>query len=170
MTISLIVALDERGGIGYRGGLPWHLPDDLKRFKRLTMGNHLIMGRKTWESIARPLPGRSMSVISRRQLSLPPGVLLAHSLQQALSQASQSGGREIFVSGGAQVYAQALPLAQRMYLTRLHAIYPADVYFPAFDPADWLETGQEDHPADERHACAFTFIDLVRRLPVPTGL
>jgi dihydrofolate reductase len=156
MIVSLIVAADEAGGIGIDNGLPWRLPDDLKRFKALTMGHHLILGRKTWESIGRPLPGREMIVLSRQPGYQPEGCRMAGSLEQALEMARSMGESEVFVIGGAKVFAQALPLADRLYLTRVHARLPADTYFPAMDLNAWRLYHHETHPADERHPYAFT--------------
>lgn len=157
MIISLIVAMDEAGGIGLQGGLPWRLPDDLKRFKQLTMGHPLIVGRKTWESIGRPLPGRKMIVVTRNPGYLPEGSLRAASLEEALSIARQGGEEEAFIAGGGQLYTHSLPLAERIYLTRVHTTLPADTFFPDFEPALWQVTSQEAHPADEKNPIPFTW-------------
>jgi dihydrofolate reductase len=164
MRLSLIVAMDERRGIGYRGHLPWRLPADLRRFKSLTMGHHLVMGRKTYESIGRPLPGRTMIVLTRSQDYSPSGCLVAHSLPEALEIACQNGDEEVFVIGGGEVFDQALPHADRIYLTRVHATREADVFFPEFDPADWHLISSEDIPADEVNKFPFTFQLLEKRL------
>lgn len=163
MRISLIVAMDERRGIGYRGQLPWHLPADLRRFKSLTMGHSLVMGRKTYESIGRSLPGRTMIVLTRDRDYNAPGCLLAHSLEEALEIARQSGDDEVFVIGGGEVFEQALPLADRIYLTRVHAVFEADTYFPEYNPGGWVVLETADQHADEDHQQSFTTIVLERK-------
>jgi dihydrofolate reductase len=167
MIVSLIVAMDEHNGIGLEGRLPWRLPADLKRFKVLTMGHHLIMGRKTYQSIGRPLPGRTMIILTRQSSYDPPGCdpdrcLVAHNLEQALEMAAQRGESEAFVIGGADVFREALQNANRIYLTRVHTISQADVYFPEWDPQSWVETYSEQHPADEKNEFSYTFKILQR--------
>jgi dihydrofolate reductase len=165
MRVTLIAAVADNGVIGNRNDIPWRLSDDWRRFKRTTMGHHLIMGRRTWESIGRPLPGRITVVVSRETPELPEGVRLAASLEAALELARRSGDDEAFVAGGAQIYRQALPLADRLLITRVHATPEGDTLFPAWDPAEWSLAGEERHAADERHAAAFTFqtFERVRR-------
>jgi dihydrofolate reductase len=159
--VSLVVAADARGGIGQQGGLPWHLPDDLKRFKALTMGKPIIMGRRTQQSIGRPLPDRRNIVISRsRGLELD-GCEIAGSLDAALELAADAP--EACVIGGAEIYRLALPRADVLYLTRVEAVVEADTFFPQIDAGDWEEREREPHAADERHAYPYTFITLVRR-------
>ena len=166
MIISIIVAMDEQRGIGKGGRLPWHLSADLKRFKRLTMGHHLIMGRKTYESIGRPLPGRTMIVITRNQRYTAEGCLIAASLKAALAIAEQSGETEAFIAGGGQVFAQALPFADRIYLTLVHAVTEADVFFPELEPKGWIEAEYSYHLADERNQFPSTFKVLeIRNFP-----
>lgn len=162
MIVSLIVALDEANGIGWQGGLPWRLPADMRRFKLLTMGHHLICGRKTYQSIGRPLPGRTMVVVTRQQDFDAPGCLLARSLEEALALAKAAGEKEAFVIGGAALYAAAFPQAQRLYLTRIHSVLPADVRFPAFDQAEWMVIAQEVLPADPENPFNTTFTRLDR--------
>lgn len=164
MIISLIAALDERGAIGRDGGLPWHLTDDLKHFKRVTMGHHLIMGRKTFEGIGGKLPGRSLIVLSRVEDYIAPGAQVAHSLDEALGIARQAGEGEAFVIGGAQVFEQALPLAQRFYLTRVHAEVKADTYFPDFDEGLWEERDSQHYERVPKNDYSFT-IRVLERLP-----
>ena len=142
--LSIIVAADERGGIGRDGGLPWRLPEDLKRFKALTLGHPVIMGRKTYESIGRPLPGRRNIVVTRNAAYQTDGCEVAASLAAALA-ACQGGSDEIFVIGGAQIYAEALPLAQRLYLTEIRRAFEGDARFPDWDPTAWKETVREAH-------------------------
>ncbi len=162
MIISIIVAMDETRGIGVEGRLPWHLPADLKRFKSLTMGHHLIMGRKTFASIGRPLPGRTTIIVTRDQSFQPEGCLVAHSLETALEFARLDLENDVFVIGGAEIFVQAIELADRIYLTQVHSSLPADVYFPEFAAADWLETDSEYHHADEKNRYPFTFKILAR--------
>jgi dihydrofolate reductase len=162
MIVSLIVAVSENGVIGKQGGIPWHLPEDLKLFKQTTMGHTLIVGRKTYESIGRPLPGRNMIVLTRQQDYQAEGCQVVDGVEQALAMAELQGENEAFIAGGAQVYAQALPLAERIYWTQVHAEVEGDTTFPDFEREDWFEQEQRFFPADERHEHAFTFSLLVR--------
>lgn len=160
-AVSVIVATDDHGGIGLRGALPWHLPEDLKRFKALTMGKPIVMGRRTHDSIGRPLPGRLNIVISRQSGLRIEGCTVVESLDAALAAAGPVP--EVFVIGGADVYRLALPRTQCVYLTRVHTTVGADTFFPSLDAADWEEVAREDHPADERHAYATSCLTLRRR-------
>ena len=164
--LSLVVAADERGGIGRDGGLPWHLPEDLKRFKALTMGKPMVMGRRTWDSIGRPLPGRRSIVVSRQPGLAIAGADVAGSLGEALRLAGEVP--EVCVIGGAELYRAALPLADVIHLTRVHAEVAADTFLPALDASEWQVVAREDRAADERHAHPFSFIELRRanRRPV----
>lgn len=164
--VSVVVAADEHGGIGRQGGLPWHLPEDLKRFKALTMGKPIVMGRKTWDSIGRPLPGRRSLVVSRQPGLAIDGVEVFDSLEAALRAAADAP--ETCVIGGAEIYRQALPLADVVYLTRVHASVQADTFFPPLGAAEWAEVAREERPADARHAYACTFLTL-RRVNRPAG-
>ena len=155
--------MDEHNGIGKDNRLPWHLSADLKRFKALTMGHYVIMGRKTYESIGRPLPGRQMVIITRSPDYRAEGCLIAHSLEEALSIAEQAGESEAFVIGGGQIFAQALPLANRIYLTRVHTISEADVLFPEFDDRDWITLETADLPADEKNQFPSRYEVLLKR-------
>ena len=163
MIVSLIVAMDEERGIGVEGRLPWHLPADLKRFKSLTMGHHLIMGRKTYESIGSPLPGRTMIIVTRNPSYQPDGCMVARSLDTAIEFARMDLENEVFIIGGADLFEQAINLADRIYLSQVHATLPADVYFPKFSNDDWQEIKAELNPADEKNKYAFTFKIMVRR-------
>lgn len=155
MNISLIVAMDEERGIGKGNQMLWHLPADLRRFKSLTMGHHLIAGRKTYESIGRPLPGRTMIILTRNRnyqvTGYPDQVRLVRSLEQALALAQAAGEDEVFVIGGGEIFAQALPLAQRIYLTNVKARLDCDTFFPPIDPAEWRLLEESVHPADEKN-------------------
>jgi dihydrofolate reductase len=144
---SLIVAMDRQRVIGNEGRLPWHLSADLQRFKRRTMGHHIIMGRRTWESIGRLLPGRVSIVITRNPRFAAPGALLANSLSEALALASADN--EPFVIGGEQVFRAALPLARRIYLTQVLGEFPGDVWFPELSAQEWKQVHSEHHRAIE---------------------
>jgi dihydrofolate reductase len=165
MTTSIIVAMTPDRVIGRHGLLPWHLPADLQRFKRVTMGHHLIMGRKTFDSIGRLLPGRTTIVISRQPQLVIPGARVVPSVPAAL--ASAGADTEVFFVGGAQVYGEALPLADRIYLTVVHAPIDGDVRFPDIDPAQWRMVHEEDFPADQRNPHATTYRVLVRAQETP---
>lgn len=154
--ISIIVAMARNRVIGANGSIPWHLPEELKRFKRLTLGHHIIMGRKTWESIGRPLPGRTTVIVSRQRGYSATGAAVVHSLEEAV--AACGSDSEIFVIGGAELYAQALPRARRLYLTTVDAEIAGDTAMPAFDAGDWRESSSVSFGADERHRYPFTCV------------
>ncbi|RZK25541.1 MAG: dihydrofolate reductase [Hymenobacter sp.] len=164
--ISLIVAAAENGVIGRQGQLPWKLPADLQHFKALTLGHPIVMGRRTFESIGRPLPGRT-SVVVTTQLNwpAPAGVLLAHSLPEALTLAAQQpGGAEVCIIGGGEIYRQALPSVDVVHLTEVHTTVPdGDAFFPALSPTEWREETRARHAADTQHAIAYSFVTLRRR-------
>ena len=160
MRLSIIVAMDRSGVIGREGELPWHLPDDLKRFKRITMGKPIIMGRRTHESIGRPLPGRRNIVLSSRTDYAADGCEVQLSVAAAM--AAVADAAEAMVIGGAALYAAILPQASRIYLTEVDAALTGDVHFPVFDRMQWTELSREAHAADARHAHAFTFLVLER--------
>ncbi len=164
MRLSLIVAVAENGLIGRAGALPWRLSADLRRFKRLTMGHHLFLGRKTFESIGRPLPGRHLVVMSRDQEYSPAGVAVVASLPAALELAREAGEEEPFIGGGGQIYRLALPLVDRIYRTRVHATMDGDAFFPELAPDDWVVSEREELEADERnsHRTTFEVLDRVR--------
>jgi dihydrofolate reductase len=157
----VIVAMSEGGVIGHHGRVPWHLPDDLRRFKQLTTGHPVIMGRRTYASVGRPLPGRRCLVLSRNPGYRPAGVETAPDLETALARVADAS--DVFVAGGAEVYREALPRADRLYLTVVHAAVPGDVRFPPLDLAGWHLADESFHPADARHAHAFTFRTYERR-------
>ncbi len=165
MIVSLLVAMDERRGIGRAGRLPWRLSTDLKRFRALTMGHHIIVGRKTFESIGKPLPGRRMIIVTRDPDYQAPGCVIAHSIAEAIERARAVGETELFICGGAEIYAQTLDVAERIYLTRVAADCDADTFFPEFDRDEWAEESSEPHPADEKNEYPFTFSLLVRKRP-----
>ena len=163
LRVSLIAALDRNLAIGKGNALPWHLPDDLKRFKALTLGKPVLMGRRTAESLGRALPGRRNLVLTRSGRVPFEGMEPFASLDGAMEAARALPVGEVCVIGGGDVFAMTLPLARRMHLTWVDAIVPgADVFFPRFDPAHWRETARQAHPVDADHACAFDFVDYVR--------
>ena len=153
--------MDEGGLIGRDNALPWRLPEDLKHFKRLTLGKTVLMGRKTWDSLGKPLPERQNWVLSRDPSFKPAGARVFASLEAALA---AHGGGELMVIGGAELFRLALPLARRIYLTRVHARLDGDVRFPPFDAKAFRETARDARPADERHAWPYTFLTLERVL------
>ena len=163
MLVSLIVAMDEAGVIGRDNALPWRLPDDLKRFKALTLGKPVLMGRKTFESIGKPLAGRRMIIVTRDPDYKITGCVTAHSIRDAIELARDQGETELFICGGAEVYAQTLELAERLYLTQVHADCDADTFFPELDRDDWIEQSAEPHAADEKNDYPFTFLVLVKK-------
>lgn len=162
MIISIVAAVDERGGIGRDNRMPWHLSDDLKHFRRLTTGHHVLMGRKTYESAGKKMPRRTLLVLSRNANFRPADAHVVTSFDAAVELARAAGETELFVIGGAQVFAMALPLAQRLYLTRVHADADADVLFPPFDMAEWKLIDQQDFPAGLKNDFSFSILQLER--------
>jgi dihydrofolate reductase len=158
MRLAAIVAMASNRCIGKDNTLPWRLPADLKRFKQLTLGHTLVMGRKTYESIGRPLPGRTMVVLTRQRDYAPEGVQVAHSLEQALEQAR---GDEVFIAGGADLYQQTLERIRRLYLTRIERDYAGDTFFPEVDLSGWRLVEEEHHPATATEP-PFTFLTYER--------
>lgn len=167
MHIALIVALAQNRVIGRNNQLPWYLPNDLKYFKRVTMGKPVIMGRKTFESIGKPLPGRTNIVVSRQaDYRLPDGVRLANSLDQALDIAAAdalvNSVDEIMVIGGAELYNMALPRVNRLYMTQVHADIEGDAYFPDWQPQLWREVARESFAAEGPNPYDYSFVVLER--------
>ena len=158
--ISIIVAVAENGVIGDNNRLLWHISEDLRRFKRITTGHPVVMGRKTWESLGRPLPGRENVVVTRRELSFD-GAQTVHSLDEAYALFPPE--EEVFVIGGAQIYGEALSAADRFYLTRVHRAYEGDTRFPKWDAAEWRLVGSESFPCGERYESPFTFETYERK-------
>ena len=160
--IALIVARAGNGVIGRRGGLPWRLPEDLRRFKALTLGKPCIMGRKTWESLPKkPLPGRSNIVVTRDRAFHADGATVAHALDDAIALAERERPEEIMIIGGAEIFRQALPRADRIYLTEVHASPDADVWF-TLDRKQWREISRERHEPGPKDDHAFSFVVLER--------
>ena len=163
MIISLLVAMDENRGIGKGNHLPWRLSSDLKRFRELTMGHHILVGRKTFESIGKPLPGRQTIIVTRDERLKPEGCLIAHSVEGGVRLAQERGEGELFICGGAEIYSQSLGLADRMYLTLVHSAVYADTFFPEWERDDWTEELISHQKADEKNQFAFTFKLLTRK-------
>lgn len=161
--LSIIVAIAENGAIGKQQGLLCHLPDDMKRFKAITSGHTVIMGRKTYESLPKgALPNRKNIVLTRNTANDFPGCQVFASLEEAV--ASCEGEEEVFIIGGAEVYKAALGKADKLYITRIHHRFEdADTFFPPIDESQWETVGQEAHPADSKHAYPYTFITFVRK-------
>ena len=162
MRVSIIVAQADQGVIGAENKLLWHLPDDLKNFKRLTMGHMILMGRKTWESIGRPLPGRTSAVITHNRGMRIKDILIFHSPAEAIDYAKRKNEDEIFVIGGEEIYRLTLPLADKLYLTRVHGSFEGDAFFPEIDPTQWSVDSKTFHPEDEKHPYAFDMMVLSR--------
>jgi dihydrofolate reductase len=159
--VSLIVAMAQNGVIGRNNTLPWRLPEDLRRFKAITMGKPILMGRKTFDSIGKPLPGRTNLVLTRDRDWKADGAVVVHSVDEALRKSRDC--TELVAIGGAEIYRLVMPFARRIYLTHVHADVPGDTYFPDFDPTQWVDAECTAQPADERHAYAVTFVTLERK-------
>jgi dihydrofolate reductase len=165
--IAIVVAMAENRVIGRNNRLPWHLPADLRHFKQLTLGKPVLMGRRTHESIGRPLPERTNIVVTRDRTYTAPGCVVAHSLENALEAAA--GCAEAMVIGGTELYQQLLPRADRIYLTLVHAEFEGDAVFPELPPAEWREVERTDCPPDEKNPWPYSFVRLervTRRYPV----
>lgn len=158
--ITIIAAVARNRAIGRGNALPWHLAGDLKRFKALTLGHPVVMGRKTFASIGRPLPGRENIVVTRSRSLAPAGCRVVHSLEEALAAAADAA--EVFVIGGGEIYALALPLAHRLQLTEVDVEIEADAYFPAFDRGAWRELSRESHAAADPSGLRFEFVTYDR--------
>lgn len=166
MKLTAVVAVSDNDVIGRDNAIPWHQPADLAYFRKVTMGKPILMGRKTWDSIGKPLPGRRNIVLSRSGFTAP-GVEVVSTLDEACSLAA--GAAEMMVIGGAGIFELAMPRVGHMHLTRVHCIVDGDVFLPPLNPAEWREISREERQADERNAYAMTFIELARAgVPVAT--
>lgn len=167
VTASMIVAAARNGTIGRDNALPWRIADDLRYFRRITMGKPVIMGRRTFDSIGRPLPGRDNIVVSRNPEFAAAGVRVAQGVEEAFTLAAasarSSGAGELLLLGGAQLYAEAMGKIQRIYLTRVHADIAGDSHLPSLDDREWREISREDYPADSRNDFPYSFIVLERK-------
>lgn len=162
MRISAIVAIAENRAIGLNNQLPWHMPADLKHFKKITLGSPILMGRKTYESIGRPLPGRCNVVITRDADFVAPGCVVVNSIETALSSVGYSN--EVFVIGGSALFQQMLPMIERLFLTVIHHAFHGDVFFPEINFNEWHEVSREDHEADEENKYSYSFIVLEKKV------
>ncbi len=162
MLVSAIVAAAKNNVIGKDNQIPWYLPADLAYFKRTTLGHHVLMGRNSFRSIGRPLPKRTNIVITRDPFFSADGVLVAHSIEEALGMAYDNGETEAFVIGGGEIYRESMDLWDRVYLTEVDTAAEGDVFFPALDPAEWRETWREAHAPDAKNEWPYTFRILER--------
>ena len=160
MTISIIVAIGENNAIGKNNQLLWHMPADLKYFKNKTSGHTIIMGRKTFDSVGKPLPNRRNIVVTRQDINIE-GCEVVKSIDDAL--ALCKGEEEVFIGGGAEIYRLAMDKTDRIYLTIIHKAFDADTFFPEIDFSKWVETEHEDHQPDEKNKLPYSFITLERR-------
>ncbi|HEY8158115.1 MAG TPA: dihydrofolate reductase [Methylobacter sp.] len=161
MKISFVVAMASNRAIGLNNQMPWHLSADLKKFKKITMGAPILMGRKTYESIGRPLPGRTNIIISRNPSYSQPGCLVFNDIEEALDSCRDSD--EVFVIGGSHLYKSMLPIADTLYLTQIHKEFPGDTFFPELDAEQWIEVQREDIQDDHDVDFSYSFLKLERR-------
>jgi dihydrofolate reductase len=160
--ISIIVAISEDNGIGYRNKLLWYVPEDLKRFRKLTLGHTIVMGKKTWESLPKkPLPGRKNIVITDDLHEIIEYSITAYSIEDALNKCGEE--EEVFIIGGGSIYRQFMPLADRLYITHIHKKAPADIYFPLIDPDVWEPVEKEEHSKDNSDEIPYTYIIYRRK-------
>ena len=159
--ILLIAAAAENNALGKDNQLVWHLPDDFKRFKQLTSGHHIIMGRKTFESFPKPLPNRTHVVITRQKDYAPEGCIVVHSMEKAVEICPKN--EVVYIIGGGEIYALGMPFANKIELTRVHETFIADAFFPEINPTEWDLVTQEFHPKDERHHFDFSFQTYIKR-------
>jgi dihydrofolate reductase len=164
MIIALVLAVSENGVIGKDNALPWRLPADLRYFRKVTASYPLIMGRKTFDSVGRPLPGRRNIIITRQANFQIPGCDVVHTLDEAIQLAQSTNAPQISIVGGAEIFRQALPLATRIYLTRIHAEFEGDAFFAIPDPEKWKEVSRDDHLADAENPYSYSFIVYERKL------
>ena len=155
--IAQVVAAANNNAIGKNNQLLWHLPNDLKFFKNVTWGFPVIMGRKTFEAVNKPLPGRTNIVITRNAEWKADGVITALDIEDAIQKAGETNARQIFIIGGGEIYKQSMPVTDTIYLTRVHAVLDGDAYFPVIDENIWKLDSEEDFPADAKHAYAYSF-------------
>jgi dihydrofolate reductase len=160
MTISIIVAIGENNAIGKNNQLLWHMPADLKHFKNITAGHSIIMGRKTFDSVGKPLPNRRNIVVTRQNITIP-GCEVVKSIDEGI--ALCEGEDEVFIGGGAEIYRQAMDKTNRIYLTIIHKMFDADTFFPEIDFTKWIETEHEDYQSDDKNKFPYSFITLERR-------
>lgn len=163
MIKSIIVAKADNNVIGKNNSLIWHMPADLRHFKSKTMGHYIIMGRKTFESMDKPLPGRTSIVVTRNKDYRAEGCLIVHHVQEAFDIAEANKQKEVFILGGAQIYDITLDAADKIYLTEIKATLEGDTFFPEIDKSKWREVRREEHEADEKNPYPYAFVDLLRK-------
>lgn len=161
--LCAIVAMDENGLIGRQNQLPWHLPADLKHFKAVTTGYPIIMGRKTYESIGRPLPNRTNIVVTRETSYAAPGCLVVTTIEEAVKTAAKEQPEKIFIIGGSEIYKQTLDQIECLYMTIVHHVFDGDAFFKGFEQEEWKEIAREDHSPDEANAWPYSFIEWERK-------
>jgi len=159
MTVSIIVAIGENNAIGKNNQLLWHMPNDLKHFKEITSGRTIIMGRKTFDSVGKPLPKRRNIVVTRQDITIP-GCEVVKSIEDGLALCKNED--EVFIGGGAEIYKLAMHLTDRIYLTIIHKVFDADTFFPEIDHKEWKEVSREDYQPDEKNPLPYSFITLER--------
>lgn len=164
MTISAIVAVGKNNVIGYKNTIPWYLPADFAYFKRTTLGHHIIMGRKCFESIGKPLPKRTNIIVTRDPFYLSSGCIVVHSLREALALAAQNGENEAFIIGGGEIYTQTMDLISKLYVTEVDIETEGDVFFPEIDAAVWQLLSEEKHSKDEKNEFDYTYKVYQRRV------
>jgi len=166
MRLSILVAMARNRVIGQNNTLPWHLPADLKHFKSLTIGHSMIMGRKTYESIGKPLPGRTNIIVTKQSNFQAPGTTIVNSIEEALEKSKESScaNNESFIIGGAELYRQTLKLCHRMYITEIQGDFEGDTFFPEFNQDDWQETTRERHEGNDKAGLAYHFVILDRKI------
>jgi dihydrofolate reductase len=163
VIISLIVAMDEKGGIGKNNQLPWHISSDLKRFKKITNGHHIVMGRKTYQTIGKPLPGRVMIVITRQKDFQPEGCLVVNTLDAAIKLAEEENETELFIIGGGEIFSQSIDKADKIYMTIVHTDVAGDIFFPKIEPSIWQLIYNESFHQDLNDEYTTDFHILVRK-------
>lgn len=159
--ITIIAAIAEKNALGKDNNLIWHLPADLKRFKKVTTGHHILMGRNTFESIGKPLPNRTSIIITRNEHYTQEGCIVVNSIEKAIEVAHED--TDIFIIGGAQIYEQAISIADRLDITEVHHQFEADVFFPEIDPLNWKVVAREDFKRDDKNAYDYSFVSYIRR-------
>ncbi len=158
MIVSIIVAKAENNVIGKDNQLIWHLPEDMKFFRKMTTGHHVAMGRKTFESLGKPLSNRINYVITRNKSYDQEGVIVVYDIEEAIEKARLKGADELFILGGGEIYRQSLALADRLVITEVKTTVEGDTYFPEFEKSDWKEVSRDEHPSDDRHAYDYAFV------------
>jgi len=162
MIVSIIVAVGEKGEMGLHNQLPWYLPADMKYFKTTTAGHHVVMGRKTYESLGKPLPNR-VNVVITRNPDFKADARIVTNIQSAIDIAEEGNEKECFILGGADIFKQSIPLCDKMYITRIHQTFEADTFFPAINVSDWKLESSEAHEPDEKNKYSYTFEVYVKK-------